>query len=58
VAAKVDSVTPGKEYKITVELRKGTPDGELRGALSIKTDNPRQPSLSVPFYGVVGSFKG
>ncbi len=58
VAAKVDPVTQGKEYKITVDLRKGTPDGELRGALSIKTDNPQQPSINVPFYGVVGSFKG
>jgi hypothetical protein len=58
VAAKVDPVASGKEYKITVELRRGTPDGELRGALSIKTDNPQQPSLSVPFYGVVGAFEG
>jgi len=58
VTAKVDPVTPGKEYKITVELRRGTPDGELRGALSINTDNPQQPLLKLPFYGVVGSFQG
>jgi hypothetical protein len=58
VAAKVDPVTAGKEYKITVELRKGTPDGQLRGQLSIKTDDPQQPLLTVPFYGIVGAFEG
>jgi len=58
IAAKVDPVTPGKEYKITVELRKGTPDGQIRGGLSIKTDDPQEPQLSVPFYGIVGAFQG
>ncbi len=58
VAAKVDPVTPGKEYKITVELRKGTPDGQLRGRLSIKTDDPKEPLVTVPFYGIVGAFEG
>lgn len=58
VVAKVDPVTPGKEYKITVELRRGTPDGQLRGRLSIKTDDPQEPLLTVPFYGIVGAFEG
>ena len=58
VVAKVDPVTPGKEYKITLELRKGTPDGTLRGQLSIKTDSPREPELHVPFHAIVGAFEG
>jgi len=58
VVAKVDPVTAGTEYKITVELRKGTPDGQLRGQLSIKTDDPQEPLLTVPFYGIVGAFEG
>jgi len=58
VVAKAASITAGKEYKITLELRKGTPDGQLHGQLVIKTDDPEQTSLTVPFYGIVGSFKG
>jgi hypothetical protein len=58
VIAKADPITPGKQYKITLELRKGTPDGQLHGQLLIKTDDPEQTSLTVPFYGIVGSFKG
>jgi hypothetical protein len=58
VAVKSDPVTAGKLYKITLELRKGTADGQLRGQLVIQTDDPQQTSLTVPFYGIVGSFKG
>ena len=58
VTASVDPVTAGKEYKITVELRKGTPDGQLRGELKIATDHPEQPTLTVPFYAIVGKFEG
>jgi hypothetical protein len=58
VVATAGPVTAGKEYKITLELRKGTPDGQLRGQLVITTDDPEQTNLTVPFYGIVGSFKG
>jgi len=58
VIAKADPITPGKQYKITLELRKGTPDGQLHGQVVIKTDDPEQASLTVPFYALVGSFKG
>ena len=58
VVAQAAPIEAGKQYKITLELRKGTPDGQLRGQLVIKTDNPEQTSLMVPFYGIVGSFKG
>jgi hypothetical protein len=58
VIVKANPVTAGKQYKITLELRKGTPDGQLHGQVVIKTDDPEQTSLTVPFYGIVGSFKG
>jgi hypothetical protein len=58
VDAKVEPIAAGKAYKITVELRRNTPDGQLRGQLAIKTDNPSQSTLTVPFYGIIGSFEG
>lgn len=58
VVVKSDPVSAGKVYKITLELRKGTEDGQLRGQVVIQTDDPEQGSLTVPFYGIVGSFKG
>jgi Protein of unknown function (DUF1573) len=58
VTAKADPIAGGKQYKITLELRKGTPDGQLHGQIVIMTDDPEQTSLTVPFYGIVGSFKG
>lgn len=58
VEARVDPVTPGREYKVTLALRPNTPDGQIRGALTIKTDDPQQATLTVPYYGIVGSFKG
>lgn len=57
VAATAEPVTPGKEYKVTVTLRHGTPDGQLRGNLTIKTDDPDQATVDVPFYAIVGQFK-
>lgn len=58
VTAAVEPVTPGKVYKITLQLRPNTPDGKLLGTVAIKTDDPQQETLQVPFYGIVGSFKG
>lgn len=58
VTAAVEPVKAGKEYKITLQLAPNTPDGKLMGTLAIKTDDPRQQTVQVPFYGIVGSFKG
>jgi Protein of unknown function (DUF1573) len=58
VVAKAEPIAAGKQYKITLELRKGTADGQLRGQLVITTDDPEQADLTVPFYGIVGAFKG
>lgn len=57
VGAVAEAVTPGKEYRVTVTLRHGTPDGQLRGSLTIKTDDPDQATLNVPFYAIVGQYK-
>jgi hypothetical protein len=57
VGAVAEPVTPGKEYKVTVTLRHGTPDGQLHGNLTIKTDDPDQATLNVPFYAVVGQYR-
>ncbi len=56
VGASVEPVTPGKEYKVTVLLRKNTPDGQLHGQLTIKTDDPEEQSVTIPYYGIVGKF--
>jgi len=57
VGVVAEPVAPGREYKVTVTLRHGTPDGELRGNLTIKTDDPDQATLNVPFYAIVGQYK-
>jgi hypothetical protein len=58
VSATVEPITPGKEYRVTLALRPNTPDGALRGQVAITTDDPDQRSVSLPFYGIVGSFRG
>jgi Protein of unknown function (DUF1573)/Flagellar-associated PapD-like len=57
VSASAQPLTAGKEYKVTVELHRGTPDGQVRGELRIATDDPTQRTLEVPFYGIVGQFQ-
>lgn len=57
VYARVDPVTPGKDYKVTIALRPNTPDGQIRGALTVRTDDPQQATLTIPYYGIVGSFR-
>jgi Protein of unknown function (DUF1573)/Flagellar-associated PapD-like len=57
VVASAEPVAAGKTYKVTVMLRRGTPDGQLRGTLTIKTDDPTQATLNVPFYAIVGQYK-
>jgi hypothetical protein len=58
VTAVVEPLTPGKEFKITLQLAPNSPDGTLVGAVAIKTDDPAQPVVRLPFYGIVGSFSG
>lgn len=56
VSASAEPIDGSKDYKIIVQLHRGTPDGQVRGQLQIKTDSPEQQVLNVPFYGVVGQF--
>lgn len=57
VTAAIEPIKPGREYKVTVLLRKNTPDGQLRGQLEIKTDDPGQAIVTIPYYGIIGTFK-
>ncbi|HLX38467.1 MAG TPA: DUF1573 domain-containing protein [Candidatus Binataceae bacterium] len=54
VSASAEPIDGSKDYKIIVQLHRGTPDGQVRGQLEIKTDDPEQQVLNVPFYGIVG----
>lgn len=56
VSASAEPIDGSKDYKIIVQLHRGTPDGQVRGQLQIKTDDPEQQVLNVPFYGIVGQF--
>lgn len=47
-------VKPGREYEITVTLNPTAAEGQLRGQLTIRTDDPEQSSVTVPFYAIVG----
>jgi hypothetical protein len=58
VSATAEPVEAGKEYKITLELRPNTPDGALRGQVAITTDDPQQQTLSLPYFGIIGSYRG
>ena len=58
VNATVEPLKPGREYKLTLALTANSPDGTLRGVIEIKTDDPGQPVVQVPFYGIVGGFSG
>lgn len=58
VAALIEPITPGREFKLTLELQPNAPDGTLRGVVAIRTDDPAQPLVQVPFYGIVGTFSG
>lgn len=56
VSASAQPIDGSKDYQIIVQLHRGTPDGQIRGQLQIKTDDPEQQVLNVPFYGIVGQF--
>jgi Protein of unknown function (DUF1573)/Flagellar-associated PapD-like len=58
VSATIEPVSAGKEYKITLALQPNSPDGTLHGQIAITTDDPEQQTLNLPFYGIVGSFRG
>jgi hypothetical protein len=57
VSVTAKPLAAGRQYRLALALRGGTADGQLHGQLQIKTDDPQQPQLTVPFFGIIGSFK-
>jgi hypothetical protein len=58
VLVAIQPLPSGNDFKLTLELRPNSPDGTLRGFVDIATDDPGQPKIEVPFYGIVGAFSG
>ena len=58
VVARADAIPGGNDYKITVTLKHGTPDGQIRGKLAIQTDAPDESKIEIQFYGIVGQYRG
>ena len=52
--SELETVTPGKEYKLKITLRDGVSDGRIHEALLIRTDSLEQPEIRVPIYGIIG----
>ena len=40
--------TPGKSYSVTVVTRPPLPEGQARGNVTLTTDRPSQPTISIP----------
>lgn len=57
VTASAEPVKPGREFRITIQLNRSVPDGQVHGLLRIMTDDPTQKTVNLPFYGIVGQFK-
>ena len=49
-------VTPkveGKEYELTAILKDNAPTGTIKGNITIYTNNPDQPKIEIPVYGLI-----
>lgn len=54
VTTKVTTIEEGKQYQIRIDVvEQDFQGGMLRDTLSIRTDNPKSPILSVPVYATV-----
>jgi len=53
VSVKVIPKTEGKEYILTATLSSDAPQGEVAGRVTLHTDDPEQPEISVPLCGYV-----
>lgn len=54
VSAKKNSLRPGESTPISVKVTPRETDRFLSGFISITTDNPGKPEITVPLYGSVG----
>jgi len=54
----LQTIEPGREYRVTVRLRDGLAPGTVDGSLDIFTDHPEEGHLVVPLHGVVRPGRG
>lgn len=54
----LETIQPGREYRVTVRLRDGLAPGTVEGSLDIFTDHPVEGHLVVPLHGVVRPDRG
>jgi hypothetical protein len=48
LTASITTNTVGKSYRITVVTRPPLPEGQARGTVTLNTDNPGYPTISIP----------
>ena len=53
VTTKVASQMAGIGYQLTTTIQPEAPAGELSGEILVKTDNAVQPTIRVPFVGII-----
>jgi len=53
ISTELIPVSEGREYRLTAGLGKDAPKGTLKEKITIYTDNPDQPKIEVPVYGLV-----
>lgn len=54
VVATATESTDRKSFRITATINSKSPPGELSGEVVIKTSSTLQPTLRIPFFGIIG----
>lgn len=55
---ELETVTPGKEYKVTVVTNPNQMPGTISGRMTIRTDDPGRPAIPINVYGhVIGALQ-
>ena len=49
----IEPVQDGREYTIKVTLASGMPKGPFQGTITLRTDSPKKPAITVPIEGSV-----
>jgi hypothetical protein len=55
---KLETVHPGQEYRVALTYTGGYAAGTVRKTLTLTTDDPKQPELSIPIHGIVQDQQG
>ncbi|MBU0533739.1 MAG: DUF1573 domain-containing protein [Candidatus Omnitrophica bacterium] len=53
ISVAITPKTEDKEYEITATLKDNAPTGSIKGNITIHTNNPDQPKIEIPVYGLV-----